>query len=118
MASSEVVKNPRGARWSEKPGDENKVREERRAYNRRYMRRWRADPHHTAREQLNRRRAYHSRKLRTARTSGGRYRNLQGEVFCAFCRKRPSTTLVTRLKSSVSDALRYVEIRMPYCGDC
>jgi hypothetical protein len=118
MASSEVGRSLQQAasRASQSRGE--KLIERRRACNRAYMRRWRADPRHTSREQLHRRRSYHNRKLRMAKKAEGRYRNLQGELFCGFCRRRPSIMHVKRLKTSAANGSRYVEIRIPYCGEC
>jgi len=118
LASSEVARNAGKAKPGEMPSREDELLAARRIYNRTYMRRWRAKPSHAAREQLNRRRSYHDRKLRTARIPRDRYQNCHGELFCAFCRRRPSVMQVTRLTSSAVDASRYVEIRMPYCGEC
>src|SRR5579862_8627684 len=109
MASSEVARNAGRVKPGGMASREDELLAARRKYNRTYMRRWRSKPSHTAREQMNRRRCYHDRKLRTAQIPRGRYQNFQGELFCAFCRRRPSIMQVARLTSSVVDASRYVE---------
>ena len=118
MSSSEAGRMFQGAVERVAQSQEEKLLAKRRGYNRAYMRRWRANPRHTAREQLIRRRSYHSRKVQKSQTPSRPYRNLYGKLFCAFCRKHPSVTQVTRLKISDADASRYVEIRLPYCGQC
>jgi hypothetical protein len=119
MASSAVVTDVNGTGSTQSQSREAELRAKHKAYNRAYMKRWRANPRHAEREQLNRRRSYRSRKQRTARKRiPGVYRNLRGDLFCAFCRRRRSVEVVTRLKHSATDASRYVEVRMPYCGEC
>jgi len=118
MASSEAGRILQCGRPGGMQSRDEELREEHKAYNRAYMRRWRANPRRTAREQRHRRQAYRCRKVRMAGTKQGQYRNSQGELFCGFCRRRPSIMHVERLKTSAADRSRYVEIRMPYCGEC
>jgi hypothetical protein len=118
MASSEVGQILRGMGSKQERSREEELVEEKRVYNRSYMRRWRADPRHAAREQLNRRRSYRRSKMRPSRKPLSGDRDSRGELFCGFCRKRRPIMLVTRLKSPAGEASRYVEIRIPYCGQC
>lgn len=80
--------------------------EARRLYNREYMRRWRADPHHRELERASRERGQDSRKFRKA---------AQGRRLCGFCHQRPPKEEVLRLFPAPTG---YVEVRVPYCGDC
>lgn len=78
----------------------------RRRYNREYMRRWRTDPSHREDERERRERGQYSRKLQ---------RVTQGRRLCGFCHQRPPKEEVLRLFSVPTG---YVEVRVPYCGDC
>lgn len=70
------------------------TREERRAYNRDYMRRWRQQ--------------HHERYLRWLR----HWRRRRARPRCYWCR-RPATTVVERL-----DPRRWQAVLRPYCGVC
>ncbi len=80
--------------------------EVRRRYNREYMRRWRADPRHRESERASSERGQHARKLRHV---------VQGRRVCSFCHQRPPKEEVLRLFPVPTG---YVEVRVPYCGDC
>lgn len=90
----------------------------RRAYNRRYMRGWRADPRNQARERATRQRAYLERKLREALQVRLAFTNDLGVPACGFCRRLPSIGEVLRLRICEHARGGYVEVRIPYCGEC
>jgi hypothetical protein len=93
--------------------------EERRRLNRDYMRRWRSDPRHRARERERSRFYSRERKGRAAgNCCGPPYTNARGELVCGFCLWRPAVEHVTRLRISESGPDEYVEVLIPYCGDC
>jgi hypothetical protein len=92
--------------------------EKRRRYNRLYMRHWRADPRHQAYERENRERWHHERKLRSALRVHGAYTDDYGDPVCGFCRKSPPVTRVMRLEVRDYAPRGYVEVRIPYCGEC
>jgi hypothetical protein len=92
--------------------------ERRRRYNRRYMRRWRADPAHEALEREKRRQWYNERKAREARDQLLPFTNDRGEPVCGFCWKSPPVTQIVRLRICESVPQGYVEVRIPYCGQC
>jgi hypothetical protein len=89
--------------------------EKRRRYNRLYMRAWRADPTHCAAERANRMRWHYERKLRESiriRAAG------HATPVCGFCRRNPPVTKVWRLEIRDLAPRGYVEVRVPYCGEC
>lgn len=90
----------------------------RRRYNRRYMRRWRADPRHRLQEHETRMRAYWGQKERRVVKQRRPYVNRRGEVVCGFCWRRPPIGMVARLR--ISDAARngFVKVLIPCCGEC
>jgi hypothetical protein len=92
--------------------------EKRRRYNRLYMRSWRADPRHQACEREHRERWHYERKLRNALRKHDPYADDRGEPVCGFCRKNPPVTRVWRLESRDLAPRGYVEVRVPYCGQC
>lgn len=92
--------------------------ERRRRYNRLYMRRWRADPGHSARDRENRRQWHCDRKIRDAREKLPEFTNDRGEPVCGFCRSRPPITEILRLRVCEEARSGYLEIRIPYCGEC
>jgi hypothetical protein len=104
--------------------DEARLRERRRAYNRAYMRRWRANPRHAEQEGERRRRDYWRIKLRGADdgaaqsvdTTEGAPRQPRSTL-CGFCGHRPSITRITRLKITLPSS-EFVPIDIPYCGQC
>ncbi len=81
--------------------------EQQRLYNRGYMRRWRAASKNRKREKQTRHRAWLKRKL-----NGDRKRSPR---VCAFCNYRQSVTTVARLEPLPRG---FVEVRLPYCGEC
>jgi hypothetical protein len=81
--------------------------EQQRLSKRDYMRRWRAAPKNRKREEQTRHRAWLKRKL-----NGDRKRSPR---VCAFCNHRMSVTIVPRLKPLPNG---FVEVRLPYCGEC
>jgi hypothetical protein len=89
-----------------------------RQYKREYMRRWRADPGHQSHERGKRKEWYHDRKSRQAQQSRSSYANDCGEAVCGFCRLRLSLKTVVRLQICDSAPGGYVEVRIPYCGQC
>ena len=90
----------------------------RRQYNRRYMRAWRADPVHHAHERENRDRWNYERKLREARSDRIPYTNERGECVCGLCRRQAPVTEIVRLQVCDFAPRGYVEVRIPYCGQC
>lgn len=90
----------------------------RRAYNREYMRAWRADPRHRMRERATRQHAYYARKLRDALRERRPFTDDYGRPVCGLCGKLPPIYVVSRLR--ICDHARggYVPIRVPYCGEC
>jgi hypothetical protein len=92
--------------------------ERRRRYNRLYMRQWRADPTHEAREREHRQQWYHARKERDAREKPAPFTNERGESVCGFCRANPPIGQVLRLQICELAPKGYVEVRIPYCGEC
>ena len=92
--------------------------EKRRQYNRRYMRAWRADPLHQSREHENRERWNYERKLREAQSDRIPYTNELGERVCGLCRQQPQVTEILRLQVCEGAPRGYVEVRIPYCGEC
>jgi hypothetical protein len=89
-----------------------------RQYNRNYMRRWRADPSHRERENANRCRWQCERKEHVVEEPRHPFTNWRGEKVCGFCKKRPPKSEILRLESSVTARSRYVEVLIPYCGEC
>jgi hypothetical protein len=92
--------------------------ERRRRYNRLYMRSWRADPRHQACEREHRERWHYERKLRNALRAHNPFEDDHGYPICGFCRKNPPVTKVLRLEIRDLSPRGYVEIRVPYCGQC
>jgi hypothetical protein len=92
--------------------------EKRRRYNRLYMRSWRADPRHRARERAHREQWHYERKLRDSLRPYDPYADDRGVPVCGFCRKHPPVTKVLRLEIRDQAPRGYVEIRVPYCGEC
>jgi hypothetical protein len=92
--------------------------EKRRIYNRLYMRSWRADPRHRACEREHRQQWHYARKLRDALRVHHPHANDRGCPVCGFCRKNPPVTKVWRLEIRDLAPGGYVEVRVPYCGEC
>lgn len=90
----------------------------RRRYNRLYMRRWRADPAHETRERAKRREWYYERKRREAGEILQPFTNYRGEPVCGFCCKNPPVTRIARLRICEGRRGGYVEVLVPYCGEC
>lgn len=90
----------------------------RRAYNRAYMRAWRADPRNLARERAARQRAYFVRKLREALHERLPSTNDCGLPLCGFCRRLSSVGQILRLRVCEHARRGYVQVRVPYCGEC
>jgi hypothetical protein len=90
----------------------------RRAYNRAYMRAWRADPRHRMRERATRQHAYYARKLRDALRERRPFTDDYGRSVCGLCGKLPPVYVVSRLRICDHAHGGYVSIRIPYCGEC
>ena len=90
---------------------------ERRRYNRLYMRAWRARPANSAAERRNRTRSYYERKVRKALLAE-LHAPKAAEAVCGFCRKLAPITQVWRLEIRDRSPRGYVEVRVPYCGEC
>ncbi len=94
--------------------------EDKRQYNREFMRRWRADPLHAALEREKRRQRYYdgqkqrrlNRLVSSAQSSGRK-----GKM-CGFCWKRPAREKIVRLQVCERASDGYVKVRIPYCGEC
>lgn len=95
-----------------------KICARRRAYNRAYMRAWRADPRNLWRERATRKKAYESRKLRTALHENRAFMEKFGAAACGFCRKHRSVVEILRLRIRPTVRGEYVRVRIPYCGQC
>jgi hypothetical protein len=90
----------------------------RRRYNRLYMRAWRAIAAHRAAERRNRVRWHYQRKLREALRFHESHADEHAQRVCGFCRKHPPITNVWRLEIRDLAPRGYVEVRVPYCGEC
>jgi hypothetical protein len=90
---------------------------ERRKYNRLYMRAWRAQPANSAAERRNRARWHYERKLREA-LRRDLHVTKRAEPVCGFCRKLAPVTQIWRLEIRDLAPRGYVEVRVPYCGEC
>jgi hypothetical protein len=97
---------------------DDKFIERRRRYNRRYMRGWRADPKHRLNERENRQRLHYERKVRGTEVSRAPFTNDGGKPVCGLCRKNPAIEEVVRLQVSKTTPCGFVELRIPYCGEC
>ncbi len=84
--------------------------EEKRRRNREYMRRWRADPRNRDHERASRQRWHYERKLRAARRDE--------RPVCGLCHKRRPVCQVQRLLLVEDHPGGFVEVRVPYCGQC
>jgi hypothetical protein len=89
-----------------------------RQYAREYMRKWRSDPGHNELEHESRRRCYRERKLRAAADPLRATAKTNSPPVCELCRRRPSITEVVRLRMREKAPDGYVEVRIPYCGQC
>jgi hypothetical protein len=89
------------------PDNHSRLLAQRRKYNRKYMRRWRANPKNQRRERLSRRGWLETRKI-------GRVARRTGRV-CGFCHLRAARSEVIRLRPAANG---FVEVRMLYCGQC
>src|SRR5271156_5339433 len=86
-----------------------------RRYNREYMRRWRADPRHRAREIGTRLRAYLRQKARRATSERRLYVNRHGQAVCGFCWRRTPVRMAERLRISEAAKNGYVRVLVPCC---
>ena len=94
--------------------------EERRRYNRKFMRRWRADPFNHAVERKKRREWYYERQKQRPPGEGPR-RNCAAEMkkgVCGLCWRRPAVTTIVRLQIREGASGEYAQVRIPYCGEC
>lgn len=89
-----------------------------RQYNREYMRRWRADIRNYEKERESRERAYLGRKQRKAYEEAPPSLNAPDPHICGICRRLPATCSVVRLRTSSNAASGFVEVQLPYCGQC
>ena len=94
--------------------------EDRRRYNREFMRRWRADPFHLAAEQAKRRERYYGgqKQRRIAQVGSSPQARKRDKELCGFCWKRRAVKKITRLQVSENAPDGYVKVRIPYCGQC
>ena len=94
--------------------------EDKRRHNREFMRRWRTDPVHLARERANRRARYYDgqKQRRIERVARSPQARAHDEKLCGFCWKRAAVKKIVRLQVSESAPDGYVKVRMPYCGQC
>jgi len=90
----------------------------RRQYNREYMRRWRADIRNYEKEREVRERAYLARKEREVFEEFPAVARMQDESVCGICRRLPAKCEVMRLRISSRTPSGFVEVRLPYCGEC
>ena len=94
---------------------EKKADEDKRRYNREFMRRWRSDPFHRALERAKRRQRYHSRQKQSPRRNIAKNQNPN---VCGFCWRRPAVSQIARLQMRDGGLPGYVQVRIPYCGEC
>jgi hypothetical protein len=99
-------------------GTEAAFLEKRRQYNREYMRARRANPDHKLNERQNRERSEYERKRHAASAAKRTCTNGDGKSVCGLCGQRPSVVEVVRLEICETARAGYVEVRMPYCGQC
>jgi len=90
----------------------------RRQYNREYMRRWRAAIRNYEKERECRERAYFARKKLDAFEEFPAVTMTHDESVCGICRRLPATCEVMRLRISSRTPGGFVEVRLPYCGQC
>lgn len=117
MRSRLVVRGSRGS-GDRRPGHGCGASAKRRAYNREYMRAWRANPRHQARERATRQRSYYERKLRKALRERRPFTNDLGVPVCGLCGKLPPVAEIVRLRIRETTRGEYVQVRIPYCGQC
>lgn len=91
-------------------------RQRRRARNREYMRRRRADPEFQKSEKR-RSRARELALLSSAASSPESGRQFAGQK-CWICRKRAAIEVITRLRPTAATRSGYVQVRVAYCGFC
>jgi len=90
----------------------------RRAYNREYMRAWRANPRHRSRERAAQQKAYFARKSREWLHERPPFTDDLGAPVCALCGRLPPVTEIARLRIRETRHGEYVQVRVPYCGQC
>jgi hypothetical protein len=114
----DLLEHSRGAREVRRIPGEPAALAQRRAYNRAYMRMWRSDPRHHARERATREKAYLQRKLREA--VRGRFLSAEKPAapICGLCGKLPPVREIVRLRIRETPRAEFVKIRVPYCGQC
>jgi hypothetical protein len=71
-----------------------------------------------SRSSANRERWHYERKLRSAQRNHYPFCDDHGELVCGFCRKSPVVARVPRLEIREYAPRGYVEVRVPYCGEC
>jgi hypothetical protein len=101
-------------RWEEESAAE---REERRARNRDYMRRRRADPQFQ-KDEKRRRSRERAQACQQSASAGGRGVRQTQRYKCWICGKRPATEVITRLRPSTEVRGGFVQVRVAYCGFC
>jgi len=94
--------------------------EEKRRNRREAMRRWRANPLHSAKERKKRREWYyaHQKQLPPRRRKSPSNPAAQEKGVCGFCWHRPAITTCIRLQVCEESAEGFKEVRIHYCGDC
>ena len=94
--------------------------EERRRYNREFMRRWRADPFNHAVERKKRREWYYERQKQRAPGEGSRgdCAAEKKKGVCGLCWRSPAVTTIVRLQIREDASGQYAQVRIPYCGEC
>jgi len=92
--------------------------EERRQYNREYMRRWRSHADHQRDERGRRRRSYYQRKSLAALQDAGPGAGCEDRNICGFCRLKRSVGAVERLLINEDEPSGFISILVPYCGEC
>ena len=91
---------------------------ERRRANREFMKQWRADPQHQAVERNKRRQRYYAcQKPQTVHEIDRLVAAGLDSQTCGFC-SRPAVTNIERLQIRDDAPDGYVQIRIPYCGQC
>ena len=114
----DLLEQSRGAREVRRVPEEIAALAKRRAYNRAYMRMWRSDPRHHARERASREKAYLQRKLREAVRDRSILAAKPPSPTCGLCGKLPPVREIVRLRIRDTPRAEFVKIRVPYCGQC
>jgi hypothetical protein len=111
--------SPRKLAVQSEPALRAALREERRARNREYMKKWRANPEHQKIERKRRDHDYIIREQRCAeRLRLHPYTGVRGQPQCGFCGLGRPVEIVERLRIAETADGEYLRVLIPYCGHC